>query len=351
MPLPTRPSRLGPYEVIAKIAEGGMATIYLGRASDGPGRYRVTALKVIRHAFGQDETYRRMFLDEAKLLAQLSHPNIAAVYESGIDDEQHFIAMELMVGHTLADVWAACTAKKLHLRPEHAAWIGARVADALHYAHELRDERGEPLRIIHRDVNPSNIFLSYDGEVKLFDFGLAKAHGRGHKSQSHIVKGKLAYLTPELVQQQPIDRRSDIYTLGTTIWEMTTMRRLFHRADDGETLMAVRAGLVPDPRGRSPSYPESLWLVLRRALARSADDRYGTAAELARDLDAFVDTQGGPDDMAQRTSGILDELFPGDREKRAQWLRHANATRAQRASVPPPPPPRSPRMPLPRSKP
>ena len=186
--------------------------------------------------------------------------------------------------------------------------------------------------------------------MKLFDFGLAKARGRGQKSHSHIVKGKLAYLTPELVQELPVDHRSDIYTLGTTVWEMTTMRRLFHRANDGETLMAVRAGLVPDPRGRLPSYPESLWLVLRRALARSADDRYPTAAELARDLDAFVETEGGSDDMGPRTSGILDELFPGNREKRAQWLRHANATRAQRASVPPPPPPRSPRMPSPRSK-
>ncbi len=336
MPLPTRPSRLGPYEVIAKIAEGGMATIYLGRASEGLGRYRVAALKVIRHDFGHDETYRRMFLDEAKVLSRLSHPNIAAVYESGIDEKEHFIAMELVVGRTLLEVWDACRTRKLQLRVEHAAWIGARVADALHHAHEQCDEQGESLNIIHRDVNPSNIFLTFEGEVKLFDFGLAKARGRQSKSKHGIVKGKLPYLSPELVHQRPIDRRSDIYMLGTTIWEMTTMRRLFQRDTDGDTLMAVKAGLVPDPRARSPSYPESLWVVVRRALSRHVEDRYPTAAEFARELDAFVAANGGADEMGARTSAILDALFPGDREKRAQWLRHASATRAQRASVPPP---------------
>jgi serine/threonine protein kinase len=171
--------------------------------------------------------------------------------------------------------------------------------------------------------------------VKLYDFGLAKARGRQAKSMSGIVKGKLPYLSPELAMQHAIDRRSDIYMLGTTLWELTTMRRLFQRESDGETLMAVRASLVPDPRGRMPSYPEQLWLVLRRALARHVDDRYPTAAELASDLDAFVDANGGAEDMGPRTSAILDALFPGDRERRAQWLRHANATRAQRASIPP----------------
>jgi serine/threonine-protein kinase len=349
VPLPTRPTRLGPYDVIAKIAEGGMATIYLGRANEGPGRERVAALKVIRHDFGRDETYRKMFLDEAKLLSRLSHPNIAAVYECGIDDQQHFIAMELLVGRTLFDVWEACKTRKLSLRLEHAAWIGARVAEALHHAHEQTDEQGEPLHIIHRDVNPSNVFLTFEGEVKLYDFGLAKARGRQAKSMSGIVKGKLPYLSPEMAMQQPIDRRSDIYMLGTTLWELTTMRRLFQRDSDGETLMAVRAGMVADPRARVPSFPEQLWLVLRRALFRHVEDRYPTAAELARDLDAFVEANGGADDMGPRTSAILDALFPGDREKRAQWLRHANATRAQRASMPPPS--RSPSVPPAANKP
>jgi serine/threonine protein kinase len=335
-----RPTRLGPYDVIVKIAGGGMATIYLGRAREDDRGERLVALKVIRHDLRNDERFVTMFLDEAKILSRLSHPNIAATYEYGTDDEQHFIAMELLVGRTMLDVWDACKARKLSLRPDHAAWIGARVADALHYAHELTDESGVALHLIHRDVNPSNIFLTLEGSVKLFDFGLAKSTGRRGKSVEGIVKGKLPYLSPEQVAQLPLDRRSDFYMLGTTLWEMTTMRRLFKRDDDVETLMAVRAGLVPNPRARLPDYPEALWDILRRALARDRDDRYATAAELARDLDAFVDSQGGADEMPLLTAEILDALFPGEREERTQWLRRARGYLREpgRATLPPPVP-------------
>jgi serine/threonine-protein kinase len=207
----------------------------------------------------------------------------------------------------------------------------------LHAAHEAVDADGRLLQVVHRDVNPSNVFLTFEGNVKLFDFGLAKASGRKGKSVEGIVKGKLPYLSPEQVAQLPVDRRSDLYMLGTTLWEMTTMRRLFKRDDDVETLMLVRAGLVPDPRATVRSYPEELWNIVRRALARDRDDRYPTAAELARDLDAFVSARGG-DDMALLTSAVLDALFPGEREAREQWLRRAQLPRpaGARATMPPP---------------
>jgi hypothetical protein len=284
--LPERPRRLGRYDVIVKIAGGGMATIYLGRDAD-----RLAAIKVIRHDLRNDDQVVSMFLDEAKILSRMSHPNIAATYEYGVEGEGHFIAMELLLGQTVLDVWTACKARKLALRLEHGAWIAARVADALHHAHELRDEHGVPLSLVHRDVNPANVFLTFDGEVKLFD---------------------------------------DIYMLGTTLWEMTTMRRLFRRTQDAETLMAVRAGLVPDPRATVPTYPEELWGIVRRALARNRDERYATAAELARDLDAFVATRRPAEEMPALTGGILDALFPGEREKRASWLRQASALRRKR---------------------
>ena len=338
MTVPRRPSKLGPYDVVVKIAGGGMATIYLGRARDAKGQERVAALKVIRHELGHDEAMKAMFHDEAKILARLSHPNIAAHWEHGIDDEQHFIAMELLVGRTLRDVWDACKARKVSLRLDHAAWIAARVADALDHAHALRDEEDKALNVVHRDVNPTNIFLTFEGEVKLFDFGLAKATGQRAKSSAGIVKGKLPYLSPEAIEQHPLDGRSDIYTLGTTLWEMTTMRRLFKRDDDVETLMATRAGLVPDPRARLPEYPEALWKIIRRALARNPDDRYQNAGELADALDAFVDAQDKGDDMVSLTSAILDALFPGEREKRAMWLRHTSSSRPQRTTLPPPVP-------------
>jgi serine/threonine-protein kinase len=300
-----------------------MATIYLGRAHDASGAERLVAIKVIRHDLRHDERFVQMFLDEAKVLSRLSHPNIAAAFEYGTYDEHLFIAMELLVGRTLLDVWEACKHEQLSLRLDHAAWIAARVADALHYAHELSDETGAPLHVVHRDVNPSNIFLTFEGEVKLLDFGLAKSSVREAKSSAGIVKGKLPYLSPEQVEQLPLDRRSDVYMLGTTLWEMTTMRRLFKRDDDVETLMVVRASLVPDPRATVPTYPEDLWTVVRRALARHRDERHPTADALARDLDAFIAAHGRGDDMSLLTSAILDALFPGDREKRALWLRQA----------------------------
>jgi serine/threonine protein kinase len=324
--------------VIVKIAGGGMATIYLGRIKGEGGDERLVALKVIRHELRHDDRFVKMFLDEAKVLSRLGHPNIAATYEFGTEDDQHYIAMELLVGRTVLDVWEACKAKKVTLRLDHAAWIAARVADALGSAHDAVDAEGHPLHLVHRDVNPSNVFLTFDGEVKLFDFGLAKSRGRQGKSVEGIVKGKLPYLSPEQVAQVPIDHRSDIYMLGTTLWEMTTMRRLFKRDDDVETLMLVRAGLVPDPRATLPRYPEELWHVVRRALARDRDDRYATASELARDLDAFVETMGGADEMPLLTAAVLDALFPGERAARAQWLRRANTPRpaGSRATLPPP---------------
>jgi eukaryotic-like serine/threonine-protein kinase len=339
VPTAARPKRLGPYDVVVKIAGGGMATVYLGRARDASGVERLAAVKVMRHELRHDELLVQMFVDEARMLSRLSHPNIAATYEYGTDEEQHFIAMELLLGRTLLEVWNACKERKVALRVDHAAWIAARVADALHYAHELVDEEGHPLHVVHRDVNPSNVFLTFDGEVKLFDFGLAKSKGRS-RSRAGIVKGKLPYLSPEQIAQLPLDRRSDIYMLGTTLWEMTTMRRLFQRKEDSETLMAVRAGLVPDPRATVPTYPESLWAIVRRALARAREERYATAQELAHDLDAFVASHRGEDDrdMALLSSAILDALFPGEREKRATWLTRAHTQREelQRATMPPP---------------
>jgi serine/threonine-protein kinase len=339
MPLPARPARIGPYDIIIKIADGGMATVYLARGRDAKAG-RLLALKVPHHNLRHDGRFVQMFLDEAKVLSRLSHPNIAATYDFGTDSDEPFIVMELLVGRTLADVWEACNARKVSLQVDQAAWIAARIADALHYAHQLADDRGVPLHLVHRDVNPSNVFLTFDGAVKLFDFGLAKALGRQSKSEHNLVKGKLPYLSPEQVLQLPIDCRSDIYMLGTTLWEMTTMRRLFKRTSDAETLMAVKAGLVPHPRATVPSYPEELWTIVRRALARDPNDRYRTAGEMARDLDRFVESHGRGEDQNQATGGILDALFPGEREKRAQWIRGARvppSPQSASASVPPSP--------------
>jgi serine/threonine protein kinase len=334
MPPPPRPKHLGNYDVVAKIGGGGMATIYLGRARD-----HVAALKVLRHEVATSEQVVNMFDDEARILSRLSHDNITRTYQYGEEGGQHYIAMELLLGRTLVDVWEACVGKKLSLRLDLSAWIAARVADGLAHAHALTDERGQSLQLIHRDVNPSNIFLTYDGQVKLFDFGLAKSLGRRAESSAGIVKGKLPYLSPEQIMQLGIDHRADIFMLGTTLWEMTTMRRLFKRDEDVETVKAVRGGVIPDPRKIVPGYPHELFRIVDKALQRNRENRYQDASMFARDLDAFVRTTT-TDDLTQLLSPILESLFPGDRARQMGWLRTTSAsTRGAAGPTMPPPAP------------
>lgn len=335
MAIPQRPTKLGAYDVIAKIASGGMAHVYLGRARDLTGSERVAAIKVMRHDYGGDEQALHMFFDEAKLLSRLSHPNIIQTLEFGTSGEHPFIAMELLLGRTVMDVWDACVRQNIALRFDLAAWIAARLADALHYAHELADESGTPLHLIHRDVNPSNVFLTFDGKVKLFDFGLAKAKSRRTKSTTGIVKGKLPYLSPEQLMELPLDRRSDIFTLGTTLWEMATMRRLFKRDTDGDTVRAVRSSPIPDPESLVPGFPEPLAKIVRRSLERNREHRHQTAQELAQELDVYL-ARIGSSDPSSVIPAMLDRLFPGERARQMGWLKAAIAPGHMRGSLTPP---------------
>jgi eukaryotic-like serine/threonine-protein kinase len=305
-----------------------MATVYLGRARAPNGRMRIVAVKAIRPELSQDAQFVTMFLDEAKILSRLDHGNIARTLEFGQQGSVHFIAMELLLGRTLLEVWDACITRGLPLRLDMAAWICARVAEGLHYAHELCDADGIWLNIVHRDVNPSNIFLTYDGQVKLFDFGLARAKGKRHKTQSGIVKGKVAYLSPEQLVQIPPDRRCDIFALGTTLWETTTMKRLFKRESDIATAMAIQEAKIPDPRTLVLGYPDALWDIVRKSLAKDRNDRYQRATDLAKDLDQFVGKAASS--MGVLSGKVLDDLFPGDRDKQLGWLKTTSALDASR---------------------
>jgi len=315
-----------------------MSTIYLGRAVAPECTERVAAVKVIRHDLAQDARMIQMFMEEGKILALLSHPNILRTFEYGATGEQQFIAMELLLGRTLADTWEACVAKRLALRADMSAWVCARVADALQYAHDLTDPSGQPLGLVHRDVNPSNVFLTFDGRVVLFDFGLVNTRVKRAPSAAGIVKGKLPYLAPEQIMQFPIDRRADIFMLGTTLWELSTMRRLFKRDDDVATVKAVRSGPIPDPATILPGFPERLARVMKRALERNRDHRHATAQELARELDAFVGPAAG--EMPDLVAGILDHLFPGERARQHGWLKRTSALApdSRRSTLAPPAP-------------
>ncbi len=336
----------GEYEVLAPISEGGMASVWLGRATAHP--ERLVALKFIRPEYGRNKDFVAMFLDEARIASRLTHPNIVSIVDVGYDGERHFIAMEVLRGRTLLALRNAAHASGKRLPYEIVAWMGARVADALHHAHELVDASGASEHIVHRDVNPANIFITRDGVPKLIDFGLAKARDRIASTAVGVVKGKLAYLAPEQVRGHATDRRSDVFALGVTLWETSLDRRLFLDESDVETIRRVRATQVPDPTSIDPQYPRALAAALGHALARDPNDRYQTAAQLRDALDTFVESGGRTVDAASVRAVMLD-LVGG--EAPLEWERvldesaiDKEATRVwERRPLPPPSMPPKPR--------
>jgi serine/threonine protein kinase len=324
-PAPTR--RLGGYELRAKIADGGMAEVYVAQRVLGPGAGEVVAIKMIREQFARSREFATMFMDEAKIVARLRHPNIIRYHELGIDGPRLFLAMELLFGQSLWSLWEACRARGVRLRYETIAWIGARAAEGLHHAHGLLDESGQALDIVHRDVNATNIFVTYDGEIKVIDFGLAKAANRASKTAAGVIKGKVAYMSPEQAVGAPVDRRTDVFALGTTLWELGCDRRLFKRPDDVETLRRVHAAEVPDPTLLVGGFPPALWRVLQRALARDRGARYATAAEFAGDLDALARAGGA---SGASVADVMRELFAEDRKRQVAWVAEASASEPSR---------------------
>jgi tetratricopeptide (TPR) repeat protein/tRNA A-37 threonylcarbamoyl transferase component Bud32 len=267
-----------------------MASVWLGRSTDRIDH--VVALKVIKPEHARNKEFIAMFKDEARIASRLSHPNIVTIHGLGHDGKRHFLAMEALRGRTLLEVWTAAHEGGRRLPYPVIAWIGARIADALHAAHELRDENDVPQNVVHRDVNPSNVFLTNAGVPKLIDFGLAKARDRLASTAVGVVKGKLAYLAPEQSHGHAADRRADVFALGVTLWEVTVDRRLFKDDSDVETVRRVQAADIPDPATLVDGYPRALADVLVRALARDPAKRWSTAAELRDALDAYVRSTG-----------------------------------------------------------
>jgi serine/threonine-protein kinase len=326
----TIPTRLGPYEVGAKIGGGGMASVYVGRRIEGTPKDEIVALKLIRDELAKDREYVAMFLDEAKILSRLTHPDIIDTRDYGIEGETRFIAMELLLGRSLLDAFERANKNETRMPLDLAAFVAKRVAEALDYAHALANEQGAKLNVIHRDVNPTNVFVTYTGQVKLIDFGLAKSSARLAKSGEGIIKGKVPYLSPEQIEEKPFDHRADIYALGATIWEMTTGRRLFKRKTDVETIRAIREHDVPDPREIVEGmYPDALWKIVERALERDPEKRYGSGGELARDLDKFLQKHGRKGELGEALAKWIEELFPGERAKQEAWLAEVSSVRAE----------------------
>jgi serine/threonine-protein kinase len=285
--------QLGRYQLLDRIAFGGMAEIFRAKTFDHEGRVHLVAVKRVLNHLVTDEDFLRMLVDEAKISATLQHENIARVYEFAVDHnpegDEYFIAMEYVDGKDVRTLLDRHRAQQRPIPAEHVAWIGMEVAHALHAAHTQRDGAGRPLSIVHRDVSPSNVLLSYRGEVKLCDFGIAKASTTRVQTKTGVIKGKVKYMSPEQAMGRRLDHRSDLFSLGTVMYEMLTLAAPFSAATEVELIFAVRDARKRDARAVEPTVPEELDQLLNRLMSRSRSQRFQSGAELALALRLFLD--------------------------------------------------------------
>jgi serine/threonine protein kinase len=282
------PTKLGKYELLMPLAAGGMARIYIGR-STGIGSFeRHVVLKLITPERERDATAVQMFLDEARLAASLNHQNVAQVFEVGEDLGIHYLAMEYVHGQDLRALLAKAGSQGTRIPLELALTVIAGAAAGLNHAHERRGADGVPLGIVHRDVSPSNLMIGYDGSVKLLDFGIAKATARSVQTQSGIIKGKFAYMAPEQCRGRDVDRRSDVFSLGIILYEITTQHRCFRADNDFDTMHRIVTGDVVRPTRLVQGYPPALEAIVMKALAVDAVHRYQSAGLLLEALESFA---------------------------------------------------------------
>jgi serine/threonine protein kinase len=282
------PERLGRYRVVRPLAQGGMAELFLARATGIQGFEKLVVIKRVLPELARDADYANMFIDEARLAARMHHSNLVQVYDIGEADGLPFYAMEYLDGHDVRAIMRMTGGKKEPLPLEHALSIVIGVAAALHYAHELRDEDGRALGIVHRDVSPQNVAVTFDGGVKLFDFGVAKAKRRSTETRHGMLKGKLQYMSPEQCRGEEVDRRSDIFSCSILLWELTTGRRLYGGKSDFGVMKSIAEADAPKPSLVWPDCPPELEAIVMRGLRREREGRFASAEELQLALEAFA---------------------------------------------------------------
>ena len=280
-------SPFGKYLLLERVSVGGMAEVFKAKQFGSEGYERLLAIKRILPSMAQDSDFISMFIDEAKICGQLNHPNICQIYELGRVEESHFIAMEFVWGKDVLQMQNRFRRMRKTMKPEMAAFVAARMCEGLDHAHKKRDATGKSLNIIHRDISPQNVLVSYDGDVKVIDFGIAKAASRSSKTQAGVLKGKFGYMSPEQVRGLPLDQRSDIFAIGTILYEMLSADRLFIGDSDFETLEKVRNVDVPPPSKVNPEVPPALEAIIMKALHRDVENRYQWAGDMLADLQTF----------------------------------------------------------------
>ncbi|MBA3392843.1 MAG: protein kinase [Deltaproteobacteria bacterium] len=277
-----RQDRIGRYELLIELGRGGMAELFLGRLLGAGGFAKLVAIKRILPHFAQDQQFKEMFLNEGRIAAQLSHPNVCQVFELAEIDDELVLAMEYLDGVTWDVLVAASPPGAETLRI--ATGVLAQAAEGLHYAHTLRDVEGNPTPVVHRDVSPQNLFVTVDGICKVLDFGVSKMMTDGPRTRSGVIKGKLPYMAPEQIRGEPIDGRADVFSLGVCAWEALAGARLFDRETDFMIWKAITEEDVPAIATRWPECPPAVDAVIRRALDRDREQRPATARDFATAL-------------------------------------------------------------------
>jgi serine/threonine-protein kinase len=314
---------LGKYELVATIGKGGMASVILARTRGPAGFEKLVVIKVIHPHMAQDAGAIAMLLDEAKLAALIDHPNVVHTYELGEAHGTFYIVMEYLAGESFHQVIRrACGERALTLHPHLAGRIVSDACEGLHAAHELVDFQGRGRGIVHRDVSPGNIVVLYSGAVKVVDFGIAKAHGRVTNTGDGDIKGKFGYMSPEQINNEPMDRRSDVFALGVVLWESLAMRRLFYNDSVAATLMQILNGKRVPPSQHQPGVPRALDEIALKALAPDPRDRFQSAAQMKQAIDdAIWLSRMGVTEIQQ----YMTALFADRIEKRRTLIARATA--------------------------
>ena len=330
-----KPVPFGKYYLLDRISVGGMAEVFKAKAFGVEGFERLLAVKRILPSIAEDEEFITMFIDEAKIAVQLNHANIARIDDLGKVGDSYFIAMEYVEGKDLRTIFDRLRKKAQTVPFAMAVYIMMKMCEGLDYAHNKKDSAGRDVNLVHRDVSPQNVLISFDGQVKLIDFGIAKAAGKAGKTQAGILKGKFGYMSPEQVRGLSLDRRSDIFAVGICLWELLTGERLFIGESDFSTLEKVRNVDIVPPSSFNKRIPPELEKIVLKTLSKEVEERYQSAMDLHDDLQSYMYTSGGffsRKDLAT----FMQEVFREDIEKNAAAAEKFDDS-LLKSSVPPPP--------------
>jgi serine/threonine protein kinase len=331
----------GKYSIIEKIGSGGMAEIYKAALKGLDGFEKILVIKKILPGYANNPSFIKMLVAEAKLSSLLHHPNIVQIYELGEEEKQYYVAMEYVHGKDLLKILSQCAKMKRAIPLEAVLYVVAEVAAALDYAHRATDLRGQPLGIIHRDVSPSNIICSYDGNVKIMDFGVAKAKTQtGDKTRVGVLKGKIGYMSPEQVMGKELDNRSDLFSLGVILYECIVLKRLFLGKTDLETLLNIRDVRIEQKLEKYRELiPAPIEAIIRKALAKEPDQRYQTASELREALQDYLlenklkfadkDLKSFMGELFTEDDPLIPETFLQEEDEEAQAPKAEQATQAE----------------------